>query len=80
MQGHIRGICDRCGVEFLLDQLRKEWTGLRTCHGPGTHHCWEPRHPQDYVRSSGPDRMPYDKREVGPITYLSPGDVTADDL
>lgn len=25
------GICDRCGVQFRLSELRKEWTGLMVC-------------------------------------------------
>lgn len=77
---HVRGICDRCGFEFRLNQLRKEWNGLKTCNGPNTNQCWEPRHPQDFVRARNADRAPYDKRVVGEITYLNPGDVTEDDL
>lgn len=26
-----KGICQRCGFEFPLYKLRKEWTGLRVC-------------------------------------------------
>jgi len=43
-------ICDRCGHKFKARQLRVEWTGLRVCHGPGSNNCWEPRHPQDFVK------------------------------
>lgn len=43
-------ICDRCGFRYYSSQLQKEWTGLYTCKGPGTIGCWEPRHPQDFVR------------------------------
>lgn len=39
-------ICDRCGFRFHSDELKKEWTGLMVCH-----ECWEPRHPQDFVRA-----------------------------
>lgn len=38
-------VCDRCGFEFKSYQLQKEWNGLMTCK-----ECWEPRHPQDFVR------------------------------
>jgi hypothetical protein len=38
-------VCDRCGFEFKSFQLQKEWNGLMTCK-----ECWEPRHPQDFVR------------------------------
>lgn len=48
---HVRGICDRCGVEYPLIKLRKEWTGLKVCP-----QCYDPRHPQEYVRGK-PDRQ-----------------------
>jgi protein-arginine kinase activator protein McsA len=35
------GICDRCGFEFKLLQLKKEWTGFKVCSD-----CYEPKHPQ----------------------------------
>lgn len=35
------GICDRCGQSFLLNTLRKEWTGFKVCS-----QCYEPKHPQ----------------------------------
>lgn len=37
--------CDRCGFWYASDKLKKEWNGLMTCDT-----CWEPRHPQDFVR------------------------------
>ena len=33
--------CDRCAFEYPLNQLKKEWNGLKTCP-----ECWEPKHPQ----------------------------------
>jgi len=38
-------ICDRCGFEYKNHELQKEWTGLMVCKP-----CWEPRHPQDFIR------------------------------
>ena len=29
--GAVRAICDRCGFEYPLASLRKEWTGLMVC-------------------------------------------------
>ena len=29
--GQTLAICDRCGFEFPLRELRKEWTGLMVC-------------------------------------------------
>ena len=35
------GLCDRCGQQYMLNELRKEWTGAKTCP-----ECYEPKHPQ----------------------------------
>jgi len=29
--GGTKAICDRCGFEYPLRELRKEWTGLMVC-------------------------------------------------
>ena len=34
-------ICDRCGQRYRYLELRKEWTGFKTCPD-----CFEPKHPQ----------------------------------
>jgi hypothetical protein len=39
-------ICDRCGVAHRHHEVKREWTGLVVCTP-----CWEPRHPQDFVRA-----------------------------
>jgi hypothetical protein len=26
-----KGVCQRCGLEYPLARLKKEWTGLRVC-------------------------------------------------
>lgn len=51
LRGSWNVICDRCGEKFKADELKREWTGLMVCEG-----CWEPRHPQDFLRSV-PDKM-----------------------
>jgi hypothetical protein len=51
-------LCDRCGFKYKSEQLRREWTGARTCHGGGTNGCWEPRHPQDFVRGKKDKQSP----------------------
>lgn len=35
------GLCDRCGQQYFLNELRKEWTGAKTCP-----ECYETKHPQ----------------------------------
>ena len=52
-------LCDRCGFERTNDKLKKEWTGLMVCADT----CWEPRHPQDFVRA---------KPEENKVTYTRP--------
>ena len=34
-------LCDQCGQQFKLNQLKKEWTGFKVCD-----ECYEPKHPQ----------------------------------
>jgi len=57
-QGLFNATCDRCGWTFKSNQLRAEWTGLRTCKGPGTNDCWEARHPQDFLRGRRDKQAP----------------------
>lgn len=48
--GSWNAICDRCGFRYKADKLKEEWTGLYVCKG-----CWEPRHPQDFLRGREED-------------------------
>tara|TARA_R100001510_G_scaffold45521_1_gene42216 strand:+ start:591 stop:929 length:339 start_codon:yes stop_codon:yes gene_type:complete len=36
-----RALCDRCGFEYKLNELKEEWNGLKTCP-----ECYETKHPQ----------------------------------
>lgn len=38
---HALAICDRCGQQYRYLDLKKEWTGFKTCP-----ECYEPKHPQ----------------------------------
>ena len=38
---YAKAICDRCGFQYKLSELRQEWNGLFTCPS-----CFEPKHPQ----------------------------------
>lgn len=49
--------CPRCSFDYRASEMRKEWTGQYVCHK-----CWEPRHPQDFVRSVKDSTTP-----VGPV-------------
>jgi hypothetical protein len=45
--------CMRCGFDYRASKVKKEWTGLIVCE-----ECWEPRHPQDFVRGVSDDITP----------------------
>lgn len=82
VSGQWNAVCDRCGFEYKARQLRKEWTGLRTCCGSGTNDCFEVRHPQDSVKGRK-DRqtVPWTRPETD--IDVSPGsgnEVSRDDL
>ncbi len=36
-----KALCDRCGFEYKLHELREEWNNLKTCP-----FCFEPKAPQ----------------------------------
>ncbi len=49
--GQWNACCDVCGRVFKSDKLKPRWDNAMTCA-----QCWEPRHPQDFVRGV-PDNM-----------------------
>jgi hypothetical protein len=69
--GYIAGqhwvVCHRCGFDYYVRDIKVEWTGAFVCEG-----CWEPRHPQDYVRGKR-DKM----RVSGAVNPASDYDTTA---
>lgn len=73
--------CPRCGKRLKARQLRKEWTGLRVCHGAGTNNCWDPKHPQDSVKGKADRQTPPWVQPEPPEIELALGDgYTQDDL
>lgn len=73
--GSYNVICDRCGFKLDAGQTRMEWQGLRVCKS-----CWEPRHPQDFVRGRvDKQRVPNPRPDPTPI-YLTTNEITSDDL
>ncbi len=59
--------CDRCGFTLYASETRKEWTGLIVCEA-----CWEPRHPQDFVRGRVDRQNVPDPRPPGATRFLGP--------
>lgn len=67
--------CDRTGFKRKASMCRKEWNNLIVQKG-----SWEPRHPQDFIRSR-PDRQQVpDPRVPGEDNFLSTNEVQAEDL
>lgn len=48
-----RGQCLRCGFDYKLRSLRKEWTGARVCP-----ECWDPKPEELRPIRVGPEGMP----------------------
>jgi hypothetical protein len=57
--------CQRCGFTKYASEVKLEWTGLRVCSD-----CWEPRHPQEFVRGRKDDIVPPYTNPPG-VTFLS---------
>lgn len=75
-KGDFNRICDRCGFKKKASETKKEWTGLIVC----IEGCWEPRHPQEFVKGRRDrQRVPNPRPDSTP-TFLEPTDITADDL
>lgn len=61
-----RALCDRCGFEYKLLELKKEWNGLKVCK-----ECFEPKHPQlePITATADPEALydprPNNDKEVG---------------
>lgn len=67
--------CQRCGFTKYASEIQEEWAGLRVCST-----CWEPRHPQEFVRGRPDDQtVPY-ANPPGEPHFLQPNEVTRDDL
>ena len=46
-------VCDRCGIDYRVADVKEEWNGLVVCDG-----CFEHRHPQDFVRAVADNSSP----------------------
>jgi hypothetical protein len=65
--GKWKAICDVCGFQYMNDELMDRWDGYKVCKKD-----WEPRHPQDFVRSY-PERItPPWTRPPQPDVFVGP--------
>ena len=72
-----RAICDRCGFEYDLTDLRREWTGLRVCDAD-----WDPK-PRELTRPRiRPEGLPLRgaRPEPEPVFADPNNPITAADL
>ena len=68
-------ICDRTGFRVTVAEgLKEEWNGLMVWA-----ESWEPRHPQDFVRSKG-EQITGSIRPEQDDNFLTTNEVTAADL
>lgn len=70
------GICDQCGQQFMLNDLKKTWDGFKVCY-----ECYEPKHPQlEPLRAvSDPEALKEprpEKNEIFTVYVGIPGDST----
>jgi hypothetical protein len=65
--------CSLCGGKFKGSELIKHWQGAWRCS-----ECWEPRHPQDYVRAI-PDKQtpPFTQPPLAVFRPVTPETLTA---
>jgi len=68
VSGAWKAVCDRCGRPFLNRELRLEHTGLRCCGD-----CWDPKHPQEFVRAKADKQMPPWVRPEATPTFVTIG-------
>lgn len=67
--------CDRTGFKMKSDQVSQEWNGFVV-----RNESFEQRQPQDLLRGFPDRQQPAISRPGTGDRFLSPGDVTADDL
>ena len=75
VNGQHNVICDASGFKVKSHETKKQWNGLRVRKD-----FWEPRNPQDTLIVPEDNQSVLDPRPETPDVFLSPGDVTADDL
>lgn len=75
-EGDPPAICQRCGSKVHISEIRREWTSARVCRD-----CWDPRHPQEFVRGvRDRQQVPGGALPEPPDYFLSVNEVQASDL
>ena len=71
--GDFNRICDQCGRKCKASNTKKQWDGLIVCLD-----CYDPRHPQDFVRGRRDKQRVPDPRPSSAPVFVS-GEVYTDD-
>lgn len=65
IHGQWNAICDVCGVKRKSGELQERWDGLMVCRPTVQTGCWEPRHPQDFIKPPrGEQPVPWTRPEA----------------
>lgn len=68
------GICQRCGWQYRLSQLRKEWTNLRVCNS-----CYDPKPADMSPPKVKPEGLPLPNAAPEPAEWhLADNEITED--
>lgn len=73
--GSFNRICDRTGFKVKANATRKEWNNSIV-----REESYEPRQPQDLIRSRPDNQAVTDPRAEADDVFVGVNDVTADDL
>lgn len=74
-KGDYNIIDDRTGFKIKRSQARMTWDNLLV-----DKRGWEIRHPQDFLKGKSDNQSVSQPRTEGEDSFLSPGDVTIEDL
>ena len=72
--GDWKVVCDICGFDYHSSKVRQNWKGNYVCP-----ECYEPRHPQDFVRGVADDpSVPFVRSETvdDGVTFVSDANFT----
>lgn len=74
-KGGTKAICDRCGFEYPLRRLRKEWTGLMVCEAD-----FDPRPVDMTPPRARPEGVPLPDARPDNQIDNTPNETSPDDL
>lgn len=77
--GEYNVICDSCGFKRKSGEVTERWDGVIVCRPDIQEGCWEPRHPQEFIKPMPlPAVLPWTRPEATD-TYVTQAQVTQAD-